>query len=92
MFGIKHNQGNIKRRITVALALMVVMMCTTDVQLYCEQRILAHTVTCTIKLNQHENYFDMSLQELMNVVVVSKLAALPSFDLLDSHSYHSDLV
>lgn len=86
MFGIKHNQRSTKRRITITLALIAVMMCTTDVQLYCEQRILAHAVTCTIKLNQHENYFDMSLSELMKVVVVSQLVERSDSYLLDSHS------
>jgi hypothetical protein len=86
MFEVRYNQVNIKRRITVALALIVIMACTVDVQLYREQRILVHKVTCTIKLKQHENYFDMSLKELMNVVVVSELAERPAFCLLDPHS------
>ena len=85
MFGIRCNRANIKRRITIVLALMAIMMCTTDVQLYCEQRILANAAACADKFNQHENYFNMSLSELMNVVIVSKLGGEPSF-VLDSCS------
>jgi hypothetical protein len=92
MFRVKYNQGSTKRRITIALALMAVMMCTTDVQLYCEQLILTNVATCTNKFDQHGNYFDMSLSELMKVVIVSKLAEQPGFYLLDFHSCHSDLV
>jgi|APFre7841882654_1041346.scaffolds.fasta_scaffold989464_1 hypothetical protein len=68
MFG--YNRVNIRRRATIVLALIAVMVCIVDVQLYFEHQVLAHTVTCTIKLNQQGDYFNMSIRELMNVVVV----------------------
>lgn len=90
MLRIKYNQAHIKRRITVALVLIAVMVCTIDVQLYFEQRILANVATCTNKFDRWENYFDMSLNELMDVVVVSQPEEQPHSHLLDFHSCRSD--
>jgi len=91
VFGIKYSQVNIKRQITVVLALIAVMVCTVDVQLYFEHQILAHTVTCTIKLNQQGDYFNMSINELMKVVVVSKSDERHSSFLLNFPCYYPDL-
>jgi hypothetical protein len=71
MFKTSHNQRSTRKRIVIALALIALMVCAADVQLYCEQQILAHKVTCTNKFNHHEDYFNMSLNELMNVSIVS---------------------
>jgi hypothetical protein len=90
MFGIKYNQRNIKRRITTALVLICLVVFTVDVQLYFEHQILANIVTCANKPNQRENYFNMSLPELMEVVVVSRSEEQPSSFLLNSNYYHSD--
>ncbi|MBN1392286.1 MAG: hypothetical protein JW947_05725 [Sedimentisphaerales bacterium] len=95
MFRIKYKQGDAKKRITVALVLVCLMVYTADVQLYIEQRILDNAATCTDKLgrfNKDLDYFNMSLPELMEVVVVSSPEERPSSYLLDFHSYRSDLV
>lgn len=91
MFKIKYNQGNVQKRITVALVLICLMVCTVDVQLYFEQRILANVVTCKNKFDRQKDYFDMSLSELMDVVVVSQSDGQPSSCLFDVRSHHSDL-
>jgi hypothetical protein len=91
VFGIKYKQRSIQKRITIALALIAVVVCTVDVQLYCEQRILANVATCTNKFDQHENYFNMSLNELMKVVVVSKSDERHSSFLLNFPCYYPGL-
>jgi hypothetical protein len=91
MLRIKYNQAHIKRRITVALALICLIVCTVDVQLYFEQRILANVATCTNKFDRQKNYFDMSLSELMNVVLVSQSDERPRSCLFDSYPYNSGL-
>lgn len=91
MFRIKYNQVHIKRRITIALALIALIVCTVDVQLFFEQRILARVATCTNKFERRVNYFDMSLNELMNVVVVSQSEEQPRSCLFGSPPYNSGL-
>ena len=92
MFRMKYKQRNTQRRVVITLALLFLMVCSIDVQLYLERQIVAHTVTCTSKLNQRENYFNMSINELMEVVVVSKSEERPSSFLLNSHCYSPDEV
>jgi hypothetical protein len=94
MFRINHKQGNVRRRITAALILVCLMVYTVDVQLYIEQRILDNVATCTDKLGKFDrkfDYFNMSLPELMEIVVISTPEERPSSHLLDFHSYRSDL-
>ncbi len=54
----------------IALALICMMVCSIDVQLYLERKVVANTVTRPDQLNRQGNYFNMSIRELMNVVVV----------------------
>jgi hypothetical protein len=90
MFRIKYKQRNIQKRIVIALALLCLVVCAVNVQLYLERQISTHIVTCTNKLNQQGDFFDMSLNELMEVVVVSKSEERPSSFLLNFHCYHPD--
>ena len=90
MFRIKYKQRNTQKRITIALALLCLVVCAVNVQLYFEHQISAHIVTCTNKLDQQENYFNMSISELMDVVVVSKDVRRSSF-LLNFLCYYPDL-
>ena len=93
MFRINHKQGNVRRRITVALILVCLMVYTVDVQLYIEQRILDNVATCADKLDKFDrklDYFNMSLPDLMEIVVVSTPEERPSSHLLDFRSYSSD--
>jgi hypothetical protein len=92
MLMIKYKQRNTQKRIVIALALLCLIACSVDVQLYLERQIVAHTVTCKNRFDQQENYFNMSLNELMEVVVVSKLVEQPSYFLLNFHCYHPDWV
>jgi hypothetical protein len=92
MFMVKYKQRDIQKRITIALVLICLAVCTVDVQLYFEHQILAHIVTCTNRLNQQENYFHMSINELMKVVVVSKSDERPNSLLLNFHCFHPDWV
>ena len=91
MLRVKYNQGNIQKRVTVALVLICLMVCAVDVQLYFEQRILANVATCKNKFDRRGSYFDMPLSELMNIVVISQSEGQPSSYLFDVRSYHSDL-
>jgi hypothetical protein len=93
MFNIKHKQGNARRRVIVALILVCLMVYTADLQLYIEQRILDNAATRIYKLdkfNQKQNYFNMSLPELMEVVVVETPDERLSSYLLDFSFYHFD--
>jgi hypothetical protein len=89
VFRVK-NRRNIKRRITILLVLICLAVLTIDVQLFFEHHILAHIVTCTNKLNQHENYFNMSIPELMEVVIVSRSEEQPHSFLINIHSDYPD--
>jgi uncharacterized protein YpuA (DUF1002 family) len=94
MFMVKYKQRDIQKRIVIALALLCLVTCAVNVQFYMERQvavnIVTHTATCASKLNQPVNYFDMSLAELMEVVVVSKSEERPSSFLLNSHCYSPD--
>jgi hypothetical protein len=90
MFRIKYKQRNTQKRIVIVLALLCLIVCSIDVQLYLERQIVAHAVTCTSRLNQQGDFFDMSLNELMEVVVVSRTEERPSSFLLNFHCYHPD--
>jgi hypothetical protein len=96
MFRVKYNQRNIQRRIVIALALLCVVTCAVNVQFYLERQVAVNIVTraaaCANKLNQHRNYFNMSLTELMEVVVVSQSDVRPSSHLLNFHCFHPDWV
>lgn len=70
MLKIKYRQRDTQRRIIIALALICLMVCSVDVQLYLERQVVAHVVTYPNGLNHHKDYFNMSIGELMNVVVV----------------------
>jgi ATP/ADP translocase len=72
MFMVKCKQRDIQKRIVIALALLCLVVCAVNVQLYLEHQIVAHTVTCTSKLNQQGDFFDMSVNELMKVMVTSR--------------------
>ena len=88
MFRIKYKQRNTQKRITIALVLICLVVCSVDVQLYFEHQILAHIVTCTNKLDQRENYFNMSINELMDVVVVPQSDVRHSSFLLNFPCYY----
>jgi hypothetical protein len=92
MFMVKYKQRDIQKRITIALVLICLAVCTVDVQLYFEHQILAHIVTCTNRLNQQENYFHMSINELMKVVVVSQLDIRHSSFLLNFPCYYPNWI
>lgn len=83
MLGIRYKQRDTQRRITIALALICLMVCSVDVQLYLERQVVAHTVTCPFGLNRQGNYFNMSISELMNVVVVDVQHSLQQSSLLN---------
>jgi hypothetical protein len=86
MFNIKHKQENARRRAIVVLILVCLMVYAVDLQLLIEQRILDNAATCIYKLdkfNQKQDYFNMSLPELMEVVVVSTPDDRPSSYLFD---------
>jgi hypothetical protein len=70
MLGMKYKQRDTRRRVDIALALICLMVCSVDVQLYLERQVVVHTVTHIGELNRHRGYFDMSISELMNVVVI----------------------
>jgi hypothetical protein len=92
MFRVEYKQRNIPKRMVIALALICLVVCSVDVQLYFEHQVAVHTVTCTIKLNQRESYFHMSINELMKVVVVSQLDVRHSSFLLNFPCCYPDWV
>ena len=75
VFRIKCKQKNTQMRVVIALTLLCLVICTINVQLYLEYQIAVNiaspTITYADKLNHPVNYFDMSISELMEVVVVS---------------------
>jgi hypothetical protein len=70
MLKMKYRQRDTQRRIVIALALICLMVCSVDVQLYMERQVVAPVVTYPNWLDHHRDYFNMSVGELMNVVVV----------------------
>jgi ATP/ADP translocase len=72
MFKAKYKQRNIQERMVIALALLCLVACSINVQLYLEHQVVVHTVTYTSKLNHQKNFFDMSVRELMEVMVTSR--------------------
>ena len=72
MFMVKYKQRNIQKHIVIALALILLVVCVIDVQFYLEYQIVTNTVTGIKRLNQQVNLFDMSIEELMEVKVISK--------------------
>jgi len=72
MFRAKNKKRNIHEQIVIALALVLVVVCTIKVQLCLEHHIVSNTVTGINKLNHQESLFDMSIEELMQVTVVSR--------------------
>ncbi len=89
MLRVRYNQRNVQKRIVVALALLCLMTCAVDVQLYLEHQITVSIAACH-RPDQHEDYFNMSLNELMNVVVVSGPDARPTSLRLDLYCFHSN--
>ncbi len=94
MFRVKYKQRNIQKRIVIALALLCLVTCAVNVQFYLERQIVVnvvtHTVSCASKLNQPVNYFNMSINELMDVVVVSQSEGRHSSFLLNFRCFHPD--
>jgi hypothetical protein len=72
MFKGKYKQRNIQERIVIALALLCLVACSVNVQLYLEHQVVVHTVTYTSKLNHQKNFFNMPINELMDVMVTSR--------------------
>ncbi|MFZ0034959.1 MAG: hypothetical protein WAK60_08250 [Sedimentisphaerales bacterium] len=76
MFERKYRQRNIQERMVIAVALLCLVVCAVNVQLYLEHQIVvnivAHTETCTGKLNQQKKFFNMPINELMDVAVTSR--------------------
>ena len=66
----------------IALVLLCLVVSAVNLQFYLESRVAtklaSHTVTCVNKSAQQKSYFDMSLNELMDVVVVSQADEQPS--------------
>ncbi|MDD5327912.1 MAG: hypothetical protein PHY02_08885 [Phycisphaerae bacterium] len=91
MFGIKGKQKNTQIHMVIALTFLCLLVCAVNVQFYMEHqiivRIVTHPTAYTNALNQQEDYFNMSLSELMEVVVVSKSDTQPSSCLLNSHCF-----
>jgi hypothetical protein len=71
VFRVTYKQRDTQRRITIALALICLVVCSVDVQLYLECQVISNTVTCPRGLSCHRDYFNMSINELMNVVVIN---------------------
>ena len=70
----------------IALFLLCLVVSTVNLQFYLESRVAtklaSHTVTCINKSARQKSYFDMSLDELMEVMVVSRTDVRPSSHLL----------
>lgn len=75
MFKIKFNQKNAQKRMVIVMTLLCLMTCAVNVQFYLEYQvavnIVAHKTACLSELNRNKNYFDMPINELMDVAVVS---------------------
>ncbi len=75
MFKMKFNQKDIQKRMVIVLALLCLMICSVNVQFYLEYQvavnIAAHKTSCLSELNRNKNYFDMPINELMDITVVS---------------------
>ncbi len=75
MFKVEYKHKSVQKRLVVVLALLCLIVCSVNVQFYLEGQvavnIVNHTTTCMSKQNQPENYFNMSLTELMEVAVAS---------------------
>jgi hypothetical protein len=96
MFRVRERRENILRVMVVALILLCLAACAVNMQLYLEHRVAVNIVTRAIaytnRPNRSVNYFDMSLSELMEVIVASKSDdERPSSFLLKSKHSCSDL-
>jgi hypothetical protein len=95
MFRIKFKRRNFQKRIAVALALFCLLACAVDIQLYLEHQIAVnivhHSISCHMP-HWPENYFDMSINELMDVVVISQPDVQPSSYLLNFRYFYPNWV
>jgi hypothetical protein len=78
------------------MALLCLIICTVNVQFYLERQVAINIVThrsaYSNKLNQQQNYFNMPLNELMDVVVISQPDVRPSSHLLNFRYFFPDWV
>jgi hypothetical protein len=76
------------------MVLLCLIICTVNIQLYLERKvavnIVTHRAACADKLNQHKKYFNMPLNELMDVVVISEPKVRPSSHLLNFRYFYPD--
>jgi len=86
MFRAKYNRRKVQRWLVVALALSCLVAFAVNLYFYLESGVVTNlvndTATCANTLEQPKSYFDMSLNELMEVVVVSQIEGQPSSNLL----------
>jgi hypothetical protein len=87
MVRIKCSRRNIQIRIVIVMVLLCLIICTVNVQFYLERQVAVNIVThrsaCSNKMNQQQNYFNMPLNELLDVVVISQPKVRPSSHLLN---------
>jgi hypothetical protein len=71
----------------IATTFLCLFACAFNVRFYLERQMAAgmvtHSAAYTNAFNQREDYFNMSLTELMEVVIVSKTETRPSSQLLN---------
>ena len=86
MFRIRCYHRKVQRWIVIALVLLCFVFSAVNLQFYLESRVVTKLVNQTLtyvnKSDQQKSYFDMSLNELMEVVVVSQAEGQPSSRLL----------
>jgi hypothetical protein len=71
MIKTRYKTRDIHEQIVLALVLMLLVVCSINVQFYLEQQITSNTVTYVNKLGQQKSLFDMSIEELMKVTITS---------------------
>ncbi len=72
MFKTKYKQRNTQKEAVIALTLIFLVVCAINVQFCLEQQVVTHTITYMNRLGQQESLFDMSIEELMEVTVISR--------------------
>ncbi len=72
MFKVMYKQRKTQREVVIALALIFLVVCAINVQFCMEQQVVTRTITYINRLDQQKSLFDMSIEELMEVTVVSR--------------------
>jgi hypothetical protein len=72
MFKASYKQRNTQKKMVIALSLIFLVVCDINVQFCLEYQVVTRTMTYMSRLHHQKSLFDMSIEELMEVTVISE--------------------